>query len=79
LGKFVVTTCGSGVTASVLYFALELIGVSRKAVYDGSWVEFATRDNVLTEKGLVSLVLDIQKRLSSKLFKLKYPAKVYLE
>jgi thiosulfate/3-mercaptopyruvate sulfurtransferase len=48
----VVTTCGSGVTASVINFALELIGVSRKAVYDGSWAEFANKQNQLTELGM---------------------------
>lgn len=49
MGKFVVTTCGSGVTASVIYFALDLIGVTRKALYDGSWAEFATTEKKFTE------------------------------
>ncbi len=61
LGKFVVTTCGSGVTASVINFALELIGVSRKAVYDGSWAEFANKQNQLTELGMF-VYLQIFKR-----------------
>ncbi|WP_315760088.1 3-mercaptopyruvate sulfurtransferase [Sphingomonas sp. Y38-1Y] len=35
----VVTTCGSGVTASVLAFALHLLG-QKAALYDGSWSEW---------------------------------------
>ncbi|MEP5937211.1 MAG: sulfurtransferase [Erythrobacter sp.] len=37
----VTTTCGSGVTASVLLFALHLIGKQDTALYDGSWLEWA--------------------------------------
>lgn len=40
LGQPVTTTCGSGVTASVLLFALELVGGPRSALYDGSWSEW---------------------------------------
>ena len=39
LTKPVVTTCGSGVTASILALALERIGTPA-AVYDGSWTEW---------------------------------------
>ena len=35
----VIATCGSGVTASVLALALEILGASA-AVYDGSWAEW---------------------------------------
>ncbi|KAG0314721.1 hypothetical protein BGZ99_007889 [Dissophora globulifera] len=42
-GKEVVLTCGSGVTASALYFALDKLGVKNLAVYDGSWSEYASR------------------------------------
>ena len=38
----VVTTCGSGVTASTLAFALYLIGNDTAAVYDGSWSEWGS-------------------------------------
>lgn len=41
LDRPVVTTCGSGVTASVLLFALHLIGVDDSALYDGSWAEWS--------------------------------------
>ncbi len=36
----VVTTCGSGVTAAVLLFALHLLGRDDTALYDGSWSEW---------------------------------------
>ena len=36
----VTTTCGSGVTASVLLFALHLAGRDDVALYDGSWSEW---------------------------------------
>ena len=37
----VTTTCGSGITASVLALALHLTGHRKVAVYDGSWTEWA--------------------------------------
>jgi thiosulfate/3-mercaptopyruvate sulfurtransferase len=36
----VVTTCGSGVTAAVLLFAMHLLGKDDVALYDGSWSEW---------------------------------------
>ncbi|MBV7264831.1 sulfurtransferase [Erythrobacter ani] len=41
LERPVVTTCGSGITASVLLFALHLIGKRDTALYDGSWQEWS--------------------------------------
>lgn len=38
----IVTTCGGGVTAAVLLFALHLIGKDDVALYDGSWGEWGT-------------------------------------
>lgn len=38
----VVATCGSGVTACVLLFALHLIGAPDTALYDGSWSEWGS-------------------------------------
>jgi len=43
LGRPIVTTCGSGVTASVLALALYLLGRRDVAVYDGSWSEWGGR------------------------------------
>ena len=40
LGKPVTTSCGSGITASVLLFALSLLGKDDTALYDGSWSEW---------------------------------------
>jgi thiosulfate/3-mercaptopyruvate sulfurtransferase len=37
----VATTCGSGITASVLALGLHLIGHRKVALYDGSWTEWA--------------------------------------
>jgi thiosulfate/3-mercaptopyruvate sulfurtransferase len=39
----IVTTCGSGISAAVLMLALEEIGVSAVAIYDGSWTEWGGR------------------------------------
>ncbi|WP_108813715.1 3-mercaptopyruvate sulfurtransferase [Loktanella sp. Alg231-35] len=40
LRKPVITTCGSGVTAAILSLALERIGKTDHALYDGSWSEW---------------------------------------
>ncbi|QBF33155.1 3-mercaptopyruvate sulfurtransferase [Thalassococcus sp. S3] len=40
LEKPVITTCGSGVTAAILSLALERIGKTDHALYDGSWAEW---------------------------------------
>jgi thiosulfate/3-mercaptopyruvate sulfurtransferase len=47
--KPVATTCGSGVTASVLALGLHLIGHKKVAVYDGSWTEWAGRSDTPVE------------------------------
>jgi thiosulfate/3-mercaptopyruvate sulfurtransferase len=40
MSKPVITTCGSGVTAAVLSLALERMGKTDHALYDGSWSEW---------------------------------------
>jgi thiosulfate/3-mercaptopyruvate sulfurtransferase len=40
LDKPVTTTCGSGVTAAVLLFAMHRLGKEDVALYDGSWSEW---------------------------------------
>ncbi len=49
LGRPVVTTCGSGVTACVLALGLHLLGHEDVAVYDGSWTEWGGRDDTPVE------------------------------
>lgn len=47
----IVTTCGSGVTASVVSLALALIGHPDAAVYDGSWTEWGGDESLPIESG----------------------------
>lgn len=45
LDRPIVTTCGSGITAASLSFALTLLGVRNTALYDGAWTEWGGRDD----------------------------------
>lgn len=47
----VVTTCGSGITASVLALGLHLLGQKDVAVYDGSWSEWGAADDTPVDTG----------------------------
>lgn len=49
LGKPIVTTCGSGVSACILGLGLYLIGYKDVAVYDGSWSEWGSREDTPVE------------------------------
>lgn len=43
LSRPVITTCGSGVTAAILFLALAAVGKSGVVLYDGSWSEWGGR------------------------------------
>jgi thiosulfate/3-mercaptopyruvate sulfurtransferase len=51
LEKPTITTCGSGITAAIVSFALESIGKEPKGLYDGSWAEWGSRPDVPVERG----------------------------
>lgn len=45
LGRPVVTSCGSGVTAAIITLALHSLGHEDNTLYDGSWSEWGGRDD----------------------------------
>jgi thiosulfate/3-mercaptopyruvate sulfurtransferase len=50
LDKPIITSCGSGITAAILTFALESIGREPKGLYDGSWAEWGSRPDLPIER-----------------------------
>lgn len=51
LTKPIITTCGSGVTACVINFALDMLGHKDHTMYDGSWTEWGGAENAEVVKG----------------------------
>jgi len=51
LDRPIITSCGSGVTAAILTFALESIGKEPKGLYDGSWAEWGSRPDLPVQRG----------------------------
>jgi thiosulfate/3-mercaptopyruvate sulfurtransferase len=51
LARPVITSCGSGITAAILSFALEVIGHKNHSLYDGSWAEWGSYPDLAVEQG----------------------------
>ncbi len=47
----VITSCGSGVTAAILWLALDSIGKEPQALYDGSWAEWGSNEELPVATG----------------------------
>lgn len=52
LNKPIITTCGSGMTATILNFALDLMGDVEHSLYDGSWTEWGYNQTYAGEADL---------------------------
>ncbi|KAJ6627166.1 thiosulfate sulfurtransferase [Mycena sp. CBHHK59/15] len=46
----VIVSCGSGMTAAVLWVGLQLLGVNKISIYDESWTGYSLRPSSIVEK-----------------------------
>jgi len=46
----VIATCGSGMTAAILWLGLQVLGVKQVSIYDESWTGYALRPSSKIEK-----------------------------
>jgi thiosulfate/3-mercaptopyruvate sulfurtransferase len=51
LDQPIITMCGSGVTAAVVFVALQMAGAENVSLYDGSWAEYAADPGSIIIKG----------------------------
>jgi thiosulfate/3-mercaptopyruvate sulfurtransferase len=49
----IITTCGSGTTAPILNFALDILGYPETSLYDGSWTEWGAEQLYAGEESLI--------------------------
>ena len=51
LSRPIATTCGSGITAAIVYLAAKIAGARDVALYDGSWADWGSMENAPIETG----------------------------